>query len=101
MDPGVYYASKSFEDLQPGAVRQVLWGWAGETDSEEEALRRGWSGVQAFPRVVEVDPVIPSQLRFPPLPELISLRAKEILRRDIELQGVRGGRRQSHRPALS
>lgn len=45
-DYGNYYASKSFFD--PTMKRRILWGWANESDSVEDDVKKGWSGVQVL-----------------------------------------------------
>lgn len=44
VDYGKYYASKTFYDEVKR--RRVLFGWAGETDSETTDLLKGWASVQ-------------------------------------------------------
>ncbi|KAL5060259.1 hypothetical protein RYX36_031863 [Vicia faba] len=44
-DYGNFYASKSFFD--PSKNRRVLWGWANESDTKEDDVKKGWAGVQA------------------------------------------------------
>ncbi|GJM96527.1 hypothetical protein PR202_ga13370 [Eleusine coracana subsp. coracana] len=48
-DYGDFYASKTFLDVS-GTRRRVLWGWANESDSTADDVRKGWAGVQAVPR---------------------------------------------------
>lgn len=43
-DYGIFYASKSFYDVNKG--RRVLWGWIGESDSEAADMKKGWASVQ-------------------------------------------------------
>lgn len=43
-DYGRFYASKSFYDS--AKQRRVLWGWVNEGDSESDAIKKGWSGLQ-------------------------------------------------------
>ncbi|GJR12181.1 putative reverse transcriptase domain-containing protein [Tanacetum coccineum] len=49
-DYGRFYASKSFYDT--AKQRRVLWGWVNEGDSESHARKKGWSGLQSFPRSI-------------------------------------------------
>ncbi|CAL4927179.1 unnamed protein product [Urochloa decumbens] len=49
-DYGNFYASKTF--LDTAKQRRVLWGWANESDSAADDIRKGWAGVQAVPRKV-------------------------------------------------
>ena len=43
VDYGKYYASKTFFDQEK--KRRLLWGWTGETDSENTDLQKGWASV--------------------------------------------------------
>lgn len=43
-DYGNFYASKSFFDA--GKNRRILWGWANESDTAHDDVRKGWAGVQ-------------------------------------------------------
>lgn len=45
-DYGNFYASKTFYD--PAKKRRVLWGWANESDSVEDDVRKGWAGIQVL-----------------------------------------------------
>ncbi|RYR71377.1 hypothetical protein Ahy_A02g005639 [Arachis hypogaea] len=44
-DYGNFYASKSFFD--PSKNRRIIWGWANESDSTEDDVKKGWAGIQA------------------------------------------------------
>ncbi|CAK9161084.1 unnamed protein product [Ilex paraguariensis] len=46
VDYGKYYASKTFYDQYK--KRRILWGWTGETDSEDTDIMKGWASVQVF-----------------------------------------------------
>ena len=45
-DHGNFYASKSFFD--PSKNRRILWGWANESDTKEDDVRKGWAGIQVL-----------------------------------------------------
>lgn len=45
-DYGKFYASKTFFDS--GKNRRILWAWVNESDSTEDAIQKGWSGVQVI-----------------------------------------------------
>jgi len=45
-DYGNFYASKSFFD--PSKNRRVIWGWANESDTKEDDVRKGWAGIQVL-----------------------------------------------------
>jgi beta-fructofuranosidase len=43
-DHGKFYASKTFFDSVKN--RRILWGWVNESDSIEDDMDKGWSGLQ-------------------------------------------------------
>ena len=45
-DYGNFYASKTFYD--PGKNRRILWGWSNESDSVQDDVAKGWSGIQVI-----------------------------------------------------
>ncbi|KAI3881486.1 hypothetical protein MKW92_001728 [Papaver armeniacum] len=49
-DYGKFYASKTFFDHEKN--RRVLWGWANESSSVADDVKKGWAGLQAVPRTV-------------------------------------------------
>ncbi|KAK9103189.1 hypothetical protein Sjap_020443 [Stephania japonica] len=71
-DYGKYYASKTFYD--PKKERRVLWGWIGETDSENADIKKDWAGLQSIPREVVFDTKTKSNLIQWPVGEVESLR---------------------------
>ena len=71
-DYGKYYASKTFFDT--AKRRRVLWGWTGETDSEQTDLLKGWASVMTIPRTVLFDQKTGSNLLQWPVEEVESLR---------------------------
>ncbi|PPS10967.1 hypothetical protein GOBAR_AA09675 [Gossypium barbadense] len=52
-DYGNFYASKTFFD--PSKNRRILWGWTNESDAAQDDAQKGWAGLQAIPRKVDVD----------------------------------------------
>ncbi|KAK7378810.1 hypothetical protein VNO80_04258 [Phaseolus coccineus] len=74
-DYGNFYASKSFFD--PSKNRRVIWGWANESDTEQDDVRKGWAGIQAIPRTVWLHPNGRQLLQWP-VEELNTLRGKEV-----------------------
>ncbi|XP_058760068.1 beta-fructofuranosidase, insoluble isoenzyme 1-like isoform X2 [Vicia villosa] len=74
-DYGNFYASKSFFD--PSKNRRIIWGWANESDTKEDDVKKGWAGIQAIPRTVWLDSSR-RQLRQWPVEELNRLRGKEV-----------------------
>ncbi|KAK7278685.1 hypothetical protein RJT34_23720 [Clitoria ternatea] len=74
-DYGNFYASKSFFD--PSKNRRILWGWANESDSKEDDVKKGWAGIQAIPRTVWLDSSGRQLVQWP-VEELNSLREKEV-----------------------
>lgn len=71
-DHGIFYASKTFYDVQK--QRRVLWGWIGESDSENADVKKGWASVQSIPRTVLFDTKIGTNLLQWPVEEVESLR---------------------------
>ncbi|GJN03340.1 hypothetical protein PR202_ga20773 [Eleusine coracana subsp. coracana] len=76
---GHVYASKSFFDA--GKSRRVLWTWINESDSRDDDVARGWSGIQAFPRKVWLDKDGKQLLQWP-VEEIETLRRKRVGLRD-------------------
>ncbi|CAI8602431.1 unnamed protein product [Vicia faba] len=74
-DYGNFYASKSFFD--PTKNRRIIWGWANESDTKEDDVKKGWAGIQAIPRTVWLDSSR-RQLRQWPVEELNRLRGKQV-----------------------
>ncbi|XP_010259194.1 PREDICTED: beta-fructofuranosidase, soluble isoenzyme I-like [Nelumbo nucifera] len=72
-DYGKYYASKTFYDQNK--QRRVLWGWIGESDSEDDDIKKGWASVQSIPRVVLFDQKTRSNLLQWPVEEVENLRS--------------------------
>ncbi|KAJ4759525.1 Beta-fructofuranosidase 1 [Rhynchospora pubera] len=75
-DYGKYYASKTFYDTEKN--RRILWGWIGETDSEETDLLKGWASLQTVPRTVVYDMKTGTHLLQWPVKEVESLRLSSI-----------------------
>ncbi|KAH9612981.1 hypothetical protein KSS87_009449 [Heliosperma pusillum] len=72
VDYGKYYASKTFYDQNTG--RRILWGWVGETDTEDDDLLKGWASLQTIPRVVTYDTKTRANIIQWPVEEVKSLR---------------------------
>ncbi|KAG8376746.1 hypothetical protein BUALT_Bualt09G0095800 [Buddleja alternifolia] len=75
LDYGNFYASKSFFD--PSKNRRIVWGWANESDSTDDDVKKGWAGIQLIPRTVTLDPNGKQLLQWP-VQELESLRGKAV-----------------------
>nr|AEB66648.2 vacuole invertase [Rumex dentatus] len=73
VDYGKYYASKTFYDQNK--ERRILWGWVGETDSEDTDLEKGWASIQTIPRTVTFDNKTGSNVIQWPVEEVESLRS--------------------------
>ncbi|KAH1078660.1 hypothetical protein AAZX31_19G182000 [Glycine max] len=82
-DYGNFYASKSFFD--PSKNRRILWGWANESDTKEDDVRKGWAGIQAIPRTVWLDSTGRQLVQWP-VEELNNLRGKEVNMNSQKLQ---------------
>ncbi|KAL7599062.1 hypothetical protein Lser_V15G26430 [Lactuca serriola] len=74
-DWGNFYASKSFFD--PSKNRRVIWGWANESSTEDENVKKGWAGIQLIPRTVWLDPSGKQLLNWS-VAELETLRDKNV-----------------------
>ncbi|MCL7041847.1 hypothetical protein MKW94_015290 [Papaver nudicaule] len=75
IDYGKFYASKTFFDNEKN--RRVLWGWATESSSVADNVKKGWSGVQAVPRTVWLAEN-GKGLKQWPVKEIEQLRAKKV-----------------------
>ncbi|KAM0070469.1 putative glycosidase [Helianthus debilis subsp. tardiflorus] len=83
-DYGRFYASKSFYD---GAKkRRVLWGWVNEGDNPLDAFKKGWSGLQSFPRSIWLSDTRKQLVQWP-VEEIKKLRAKQVNMESRELKG--------------
>ncbi|KAJ0453196.1 putative beta-fructofuranosidase, Sucrose:sucrose fructosyltransferase [Helianthus annuus] len=73
-DYGKFYASKTFYD--PSKRRRVLWGYVGETDLQNDDIKKGWANMLNVPRTVVLDPNTQSNLIQWPVEEAETLRSK-------------------------
>ncbi|CAI9093707.1 OLC1v1025182C1 [Oldenlandia corymbosa var. corymbosa] len=83
-DYGVFYASKTFYDN--AKRRRILWGWVTEADGESDDTKKGWSGLQSFPRSILLDES-GKQLTQWPIREIESLRTEEVNIQNKEIEG--------------
>ncbi|CAN6238334.1 unnamed protein product [Urochloa humidicola] len=74
-DYGNFYASKTFYD--PVKQRRLLWGWANESDPSSLDKAKGWTGIQAIPRKVWLDPSGKQLLQWL-IEEVEELRSKPV-----------------------
>ncbi|XP_020536338.1 beta-fructofuranosidase, insoluble isoenzyme CWINV1 isoform X2 [Jatropha curcas] len=74
-DYGKFYASKSFFDSVKN--RRILWGWVNESDTPDDDIKKGWSGLQAIPRQIWLDRS-GNQLVQWPVEEINKLHDKQI-----------------------
>ncbi|XP_063946686.1 beta-fructofuranosidase, insoluble isoenzyme 3 isoform X2 [Daucus carota subsp. sativus] len=74
-DYGNFYASKTFFD--PLKNRRILWGWANESDTRDDDVKKGWAGVQLIPRTVLLDPSGRQLIQWP-IEELEQLRGARV-----------------------
>ncbi|XWS66649.1 hypothetical protein CRYUN_Cryun05aG0218700 [Craigia yunnanensis] len=94
-DYGNFYASKTFFD--PAKNRRILWGWANESDSETDDVKKGWAGIQLIPRTVLLDPSGKQLVQWP-IEEVETLRREKVQIRNkqlkpekhIEIKGISG-----------
>ncbi|MFS7949775.1 putative sucrose:sucrose fructosyltransferase [Helianthus anomalus] len=83
-DYGKFYASKTFYD--PSKRRRVLWGYVGETDLQQNDLKKGWANMLNVPRTVVLDPKTQSNLLQWPVEEIETLRSEKYQEfKDVEL----------------
>nr|AFJ21578.1 fructan:fructan 6G-fructosyltransferase [Agave tequilana] len=73
-DWGKFYASRTFYDQMK--QRRILWGYVGETDSQNADIQKGWASFQALPREVLFDLKTGSNLLTWPVEEVKSLRMR-------------------------
>ncbi|KAL0426558.1 UNVERIFIED_CONTAM: Beta-fructofuranosidase, insoluble isoenzyme 1 [Sesamum latifolium] len=74
-DYGNFYASKSFFD--PSKNRRILWGWANESSSTADDIKKGWAGIQLIPRTVLLDSSGKQLVQWP-IEEVETLRGKKV-----------------------
>ncbi|XP_010312324.2 beta-fructofuranosidase, insoluble isoenzyme 1-like [Solanum lycopersicum] len=83
LDYGNFYASKTFYD--PSKNRRVLMGWCNESDVfPTDDIFKGWSGIQAIPRKLWIDPSGKHLVQWP-IEELETLRKKKVELRNHKL----------------
>ncbi|KAK5773160.1 hypothetical protein PVK06_049465 [Gossypium arboreum] len=82
-DYGKFYASKSFFDGKKN--RRILCAWVNESDSMEDDLKKGGSGLQSIPRQIWLDRNGKQLVQWP-LEELNSLRDNEVYVYDKQLE---------------
>nr|AEV46321.1 apoplastic invertase [Solanum tuberosum] len=75
LDYGNYYASKSFYD--PSKNRRIMWGWANESDTVNDDVKKGWAGIQTIPRKLWLDPSGKQLVQWP-VEELETLREQKV-----------------------
>ncbi|GMI84348.1 beta-fructofuranosidase 5, 6-fructan exohydrolase [Hibiscus trionum] len=75
IDYGKFYASKTFFDSKKN--RRILWAWVNESDSSEDDIQKGWSGLQAIPRQIWLDRAGKQLVQWP-VEELNNLRDNQV-----------------------
>ncbi|KAL5718277.1 beta-fructofuranosidase [Ranunculus cassubicifolius] len=75
LDYGNFYASKTFFDEKK--KRRVLWGWANESTTKIDDVKKGWAGIQTIPRSLWLD-ASGKQLVQWPVEEIETLRGDAI-----------------------
>ncbi|GJV94070.1 beta-fructofuranosidase, insoluble isoenzyme CWINV1-like protein, partial [Tanacetum coccineum] len=83
-DYGRFYVSKSFYDTAK-QIRE-LWGWVNESDRESHARKKGWSGLQSFPRSILLSDDKKQLVQWP-VKKIEKLRAKKVYIANHELKG--------------
>ncbi|WCJ29611.1 Beta-fructofuranosidase insoluble isoenzyme 1 [Euphorbia peplus] len=84
-DYGKFYASKTFFDSSKN--RRILWGWVNESDSTEDDVKKGWSGLQIIPRKIWLDRDGKQLLQWP-IEEINELRGYKV---NIQPETLDGG----------
>ncbi|WCJ29612.1 Beta-fructofuranosidase insoluble isoenzyme 1 [Euphorbia peplus] len=84
-DYGKFYASKTFFDSSKN--RRILWGWVNESDTAEDDVKKGWAGLQSFPRTIWLDTDGKQLLQWP-IEEIEALRGKQV---NIPQETLEGG----------
>ncbi|XP_042507392.1 beta-fructofuranosidase, cell wall isozyme-like [Macadamia integrifolia] len=74
-DYGKFYASKTFFDSSKN--RRILLGWINESDSEQDDIKKGWSGIHAIPRNIWLDKTGKQLVQWP-IEEIETLRGKPV-----------------------
>ncbi|KAL4342007.1 hypothetical protein GQ457_08G003820 [Hibiscus cannabinus] len=75
IDYGKFYASKTFFDSKMN--RRIIWAWVNESDSSEDDIQKGWSGLQAIPRQIWLDRTGKQLVQWP-VEELNNLRDNQV-----------------------
>ncbi|KAL9235472.1 hypothetical protein vseg_010229 [Gypsophila vaccaria] len=74
-DYGKYYASKTFFDGSKN--RRILLGWANESSSVTDDMKKGWSGIHTIPRQIWLDKTKKQLIQWP-IQEIETLRGKQV-----------------------
>ncbi|CAN8288024.1 unnamed protein product [Cochlearia groenlandica] len=75
LDYGKFYASKTFfDDVKK---RRILWGWVNESSTSQDDVKKGWSGLQSFPRKIWLDESGKGLLQWP-IEEIETLRVTQV-----------------------
>ncbi|PIA28191.1 hypothetical protein AQUCO_07200084v1 [Aquilegia coerulea] len=92
-DYGNFYASKTFFDEKNN--RRILFGWANESDTKIDDIRKGWAGIQvilflyAIPRTLWLDQSGKQLIQWP-IKELESIRGNAVHMTNVPLaEGAR------------
>nr|ALS30215.1 cell wall invertase 4 [Cucumis sativus] len=83
-DYGKFYASKTFYDSSQ--KRRILWGWVNESDSRQDDINKGWSGLQAIPRKIWLSKTGRQLIQWP-VKEIKMLRRNHFSLHHKELRG--------------
>ncbi|KMT04891.1 hypothetical protein BVRB_7g170580 [Beta vulgaris subsp. vulgaris] len=62
-DYGKYYASKTF--FNDAKKERILLGWANESSSVEDDIKKGWSGIHTIPRKIWLDKLGKQLIQWP------------------------------------
>ncbi|KAF9598618.1 hypothetical protein IFM89_028287 [Coptis chinensis] len=81
-DYGNFYASKTFFDYKKS--RRILLGWANESDTQMDDIKKGWAGIQTIPRMLWLDTDGKQVVQWP-IEELKTLREHPIYLSNVPL----------------
>ncbi|MBA0615704.1 hypothetical protein Godav_015819 [Gossypium davidsonii] len=75
---GTYFPDQDKYVPDKGQVDgRVVWGWANESDSKEEDVKKGWAGIMPIPRTVRLDPS-GKQLLVWPIDDIETLKGNKV-----------------------
>ncbi|TYI10813.1 hypothetical protein ES332_A09G166900v1 [Gossypium tomentosum] len=94
---GTYFPDQDKYVPDKGQFRRVVWGWANESDSKEEDVKKGWAGIMPISRTVRLDPS-GKQLLVWPIDDVETLKGNKVqmsnqqleIGKPIKISGITG-----------